>query len=1254
MSPAAGAVREKRPPALGQEALARPAPVHNAEQGPGVAWTTMPFERSGAGGAAAGLVRPPTPPPLSPAVAPPAPRTPAEVATLQAAYGNAAMARVTAGPDRKAEDSATAATRAALSPSPSPLSEPAAAPSTPAVESDRGRSAPKSPGSDGETRAQRASNDARPSAILSTAAPAPVGPRSGAAESPLSAPSSAAAPGPAQLDTTSSDGILQSLAAAPASSFAERLALAKASAPSLQAREQTALGDSYPQVIRPTGLSPGPSPRTTDTSTLLSPTVVPDLGPAPGGGALPVQTGAEVPAGAVPGTEVDVTATSPPSDNGGSWWDWITGRVRSFIEAIPTTDPGLSTSAGPRPTTDISGEADPTQNAAISAAGQSHIGARRTQADAATGRDFGETQVAPTARPGRLQPRRSSRAIESARRAGNGTSPALPDETRSRFDASRDQSTRAEIAQRLTDHRGRRAQFERETQQIRTEGLGRITGENERTRSEQIGLRRQAVSDVSAARGRWRAENQKIQRGFVDRTHSRQADTDAQIDQKLTSTDESVNNHMSLAENDAERERILAERQAAQKRAEIESRPRSFWERVKDTVSSVFRALKNAVVGIFEELRRAVRRIIDRAKALVHEWIAAARRLIVNLIRGFAEVVKAALAVAFAAFPEVAKRFGDWIDRRANDLLEAINRAADALERAVDAVLDAIGAALDAALRILQQAFLAILDALEFLARAILGAMEWLAKVAGLLKQFGAFLRGLWGLLESGGRELIEAAKNKLQTLIDRVPREVENIIKQHAKEFGEAAEKHIKGIWRHLKPGLLYLQAHWWDELKQMVWNLVWPFNAKSPIWKDVPALIRLPGKILESVFSGQISRATDQYLEFWQKINSVLGVFFGWFFIASVLVGAVIGAFFGGAGAIPGAVAGAAFAGEVGEGLLAAMVATELAVIAKGAYDLAFGPGTMQANESAYDRIANSGLTLAITGVMVELGELAADLAKAIIDGVKGIFRGEGVAAPTVEVPEGEPELTEPAGEHEIQASEPTADGHEVEVDEEGEIRVCSDQCDLIRVRFRDLLSDTDPAYDNIRSKLNAAENLADPAAKAKAAVEVEEDLGNLRKLRDWETSGKITGDLARLKSDLASPNSGTRLGAQAELTELEGEIGQGRTPEVRGARPGPDQPTFEVKARTEPFTSEKNAQNFFNDRIKTANGQFRGVNSQGRVVINLGDNATILGTDIDANVARDLVSEALSKGDRSSNVISVVVKDKTGRVIYEGLGD
>jgi hypothetical protein len=87
----------------------------------------------------------------------------------------------------------------------------------------------------------------------------------------------------------------------------------------------------------------------------------------------------------------------------------------------------------------------------------------------------------------------------------------------------------------------------------------------------------------------------------------------------------------------------------------------------------------------------------------------------------------------------------------------------------------------------------------------------------------------------------------------------------------------------------------------------------------------------------------------------------------------------------------------------------------------------------------------------------------------------------------------------------------------------------------------------------------------------------------------------------------------------------IRNGEIPEIQGNAEGPDFARNEVKARTEPFKNEKNAQNFFNDRIGSANKQFRGKNTEGSVTIDLADQATLNGNKLSTQKIKAFVDKA-----------------------------
>jgi hypothetical protein len=161
-------------------------------------------------------------------------------------------------------------------------------------------------------------------------------------------------------------------------------------------------------------------------------------------------------------------------------------------------------------------------------------------------------------------------------------------------------------------------------------------------------------------------------------------------------------------------------------------------------------------------------------------------------------------------------------------------------------------------------------------------------------------------------------------------------------------------------------------------------------------------------------------------------------------------------------------------------------------------------------------------------------------------------------------------------------------------------------------------------------------------------------LERVLEWERTGQIRGDLSLLKRRLASSDDATRLAAEAEVLEYARDINKGLIPEVRGSLPGPDQPTYEVKARTEPFIDQKNAENFFASRIKDGNAQFRSQGVQGEVRINLGSFTDINGVPITQEQLRAIVKNAVSKGGRATHITKVVVRDGQGNTLYEGLGE
>lgn len=273
------------------------------------------------------------------------------------------------------------------------------------------------------------------------------------------------------------------------------------------------------------------------------------------------------------------------------------------------------------------------------------------------------------------------------------------------------------------------------------------------------------------------------------------------------------------------------------------------------------------------------------------------------------------------------------------------------------------------------------------------------------LKGFHSFLKGVW-LVTEHPEVVINGIKASISGMIGQIVEQASIVVNRVVTQVGDAFKGHVEGIWRHLEPKLEKLRTEWWDVIKETAWSLVWPWDAVGKELKEMWAHLTSGAN---NLWDGNFSRAADDFLAFERGLNSVAGLLYGWFLIAAVLIGAIIGAIFGGgAGAIPGAAAGFKVAMAVGEGLLIATVAIETLSIFKAAYNLIAEKHSQQEKEDNYEIIAGSGLTLAITGVMYLLGELAVRFARGVYSKVAGLFKkpqkvplAPGVETPKVETP-------------------------------------------------------------------------------------------------------------------------------------------------------------------------------------------------------------------------------------------------------------
>jgi hypothetical protein len=249
----------------------------------------------------------------------------------------------------------------------------------------------------------------------------------------------------------------------------------------------------------------------------------------------------------------------------------------------------------------------------------------------------------------------------------------------------------------------------------------------------------------------------------------------------------------------------------------------------------------------------------------------------------------------------------------------------------------------------------------------------------------GKFLKGAWHMINNPD-EMMEAIHTSpfLSGMMTGIS-PAAMAISLKAVTHSSPAMDIVSGIWRHLMPKLEYLASNWWEILKSTAYDMLWPWPG---VGKDLGVIWDELSNCVDNLWDLKVSAAVDNLLSIWRTVNNMMGRLYLWFVLASVLIGAIIGAFFGGAGAIPGALLGLKFAMAAGQFLLLSTIAAETASIGKAGYDLVFSKQTPEEKEHDFEQIANSGITLAITGILAALSALAVRFAKGVISKVAGIF--------------------------------------------------------------------------------------------------------------------------------------------------------------------------------------------------------------------------------------------------------------------------
>ena len=556
--------------------------------------------------------------------------------------------------------------------------------------------------------------------------------------SELSFGGAAAMPETAELDSSSSEGLLHSLASLEPVGFVQGMSRANEAVSQIQNREVSDLQASLPEVTQPTGL-PVTQAESTEAEISLPSAETPELG-AEGEeqGALLEERHIQ------PESDVSLFAIATPRARSEDDPEF-SSHFRQAIRELPTSDSTITTSAGPRPQVDTTGAANPIQNTENQLESNELVMTQEAEANTLISQDFGENNIFPYDRE--LEQLRPAVDLSVPPDRQASTLEPLPQTTPEVYAGFND-NVRASLDEQIAVQQERQAteqeNMETASEAERQRGFEQIEAENQRTREEQLSIQSTAREEVQTYRTQWREENDAVREEYSTQSSERRTEVDREVDEEIRSTEAQVNEHLTNAEQRAEQERVNTEREAERRRAEAERQEQEsgFWDTVTSAVSNFFDALRDGLNALFDGLRQIVSSIIEAAKSIVNTLIDAARRVLISVIEAFGEFLKGLVSIALAAFPEIAERINGLIDDAVSVAVDGVNALADALKAAVSAILDAVGAVLDSILAAYQAIFNAVLDVLEFITVGLIEIIRGIANLAEAAYNMPDFFMG--------------------------------------------------------------------------------------------------------------------------------------------------------------------------------------------------------------------------------------------------------------------------------------------------------------------------------------------------------------------------------------------------------------------------------------------------------------------------------------------------------------------------------
>jgi len=445
--------------------------------------------------------------------------------------------------------------------------------------------------------------------------------------------------------------------------------------------------------------------------------------------AIPVPAGAELGDGVTGATPAPLVAQphqdkAPPPTNTeteklmdeqpeGGFLAWLRGAIGSLMAKVRTTDPGVSTSAGPRQQVALAGEADPERMGRQKEEGAGQLRAQRDTQVAAFKNHPGQSNIKPRQIDEARKPEMSAEPATQiaptppAPTAADYVEAQLPKEVRDQADSDLAPTLEPGLAEaggatgEAAKTRDKDSTKEKEAAAAKARQINE-TADAEQKKAVLHGRTEVARQQGEGVAGAYEKVDTYSKDAAKEQTSQRKA-----VGEHVQSEEGKARKELEDGEKKAQKEKDDREAEAAakKKKLEEEQKDESWWDKAAGFVKKAVEKVTEAIDGIFTALREAVATIIEKAKEAAVGLINAARDWVVDKLNGFRDWAKSQVDKYLKdSFPGLASAINSGIDATVDLAVDGVNFAADTAIAGVEALADGLAAVLDKILEVYQTA----------------------------------------------------------------------------------------------------------------------------------------------------------------------------------------------------------------------------------------------------------------------------------------------------------------------------------------------------------------------------------------------------------------------------------------------------------------------------------------------------------------------------------------------------------------------